>query len=101
MEARGDENVVVEALVEVGFTIVVEIVEVGQLISTVGVDDVIDDLEAEGLEKAACVAAPLDFGKITIPRDRRRDRIVWCGSRVTPAIPDWWGVLLKCQVVED
>src|SRR4028119_1018492 len=61
VKARSRHHVVVEALVEIGFTVVVQVVQPGDALTPERVDDVIDDAQSERLEKAGCNTPPLDL----------------------------------------
>jgi DNA ligase (NAD+) len=63
VEVGGDEDIVVEVFVEVGFAVVVEVVEPVEAVAAVGVDGVVDDLEAEGLVEACGEASPFELGE--------------------------------------
>ncbi len=58
VEVLGGHGVVVEALVEIGFAVAVEVVEAGDLVASQDVDLVVDNSEAEGLEETGGDALP-------------------------------------------
>ncbi len=66
VEAGSDEDVVIKALVKICFAIVVEIVEAGELVASVGVNDVVDNLKTKSLEKSAGESTPGDPGEVTV-----------------------------------
>ena len=66
VEVRGDLDVVVEVLVEVGFAVLVEVVQDRDLVATEDVDLLVDDLQAEAVEDAGGVAAPGDLAELVV-----------------------------------
>jgi hypothetical protein len=66
VEIRGDLDVVVEVLVEVGFAVLVEVVQECNLVATEDVDFLVDDLQAEAVEDAGSVAMPGDLAKFVV-----------------------------------
>ena len=66
VEAGSDEDVVIKALVKICFAIIVEIVEAGELVASVGVNDVVDNFKTKSLEKSACESTPGDPGEVTV-----------------------------------
>ena len=66
VEAGSDEDVVIEAFVKIRLAIVVEIVKAGELVASVGVNDVVDNLKTKSLEKPAGEPAPGDLGEVTV-----------------------------------
>ena len=66
MEVRGDLDVVVEVLVEVGFAVLVEVVQQRDLVATEDVDLLVDDLQAEAVEDAGGVAMPADLAEFVV-----------------------------------
>ncbi len=66
VKVLGDHDIVVEAFVEVGFVVVVEIVEACDLVATMNVDDIVDDFETEGMEESCCVSFPLDVLEVLV-----------------------------------
>ena len=66
VEVRGDLDVVVEVLVEIGLAVAVEVLEAGDLVATEDVELLVDDRQAEGVEDAGGVAAPADLGEVGV-----------------------------------
>ncbi len=70
MNVLPDFALVVETLVEVGFAVVVEVVQAGDLVAAEDVDLVVDNAQAEGLEETGGVALPLQrFQLVVDPGD--------------------------------
>ena len=66
VEVRGDLNVVVEVLVEVGFAVFVEVVQERDLVATEDIDLLIDNLQAEAVEDTGGVAVPGDLAEFVV-----------------------------------
>ena len=66
VEAGSDEDVVIEAFVKIRLAIVVEVVKAGELVASVGVNDVVDNFKTKSLEKPAGEPAPGDPGEVTV-----------------------------------
>ena len=66
MEVRRDLDVIVEVLVEVGFAVVVEVLEQRDLVAAEDVDLLVDDLQAEAVEDAGGVAMPGDLAELVV-----------------------------------
>ena len=66
VEAGSDDDVVIKALVKICFAIVVEIVEAGELVASVGVNDVVDNFKTKSLEKSDGESTPGDPGEVTV-----------------------------------
>ena len=66
MDVSPDAASIIEALVEIGFAIPVEVMQAGDLVPSQDVDFVIDYSKAKGLEKAGSVAAPCHLAELCI-----------------------------------
>ena len=80
MEVLGDEDVVVEALVPIGLAVVILVVQTGELVAAVNVDDVIDDFQPESFEQPGSETSPLDLFPVAFQSFNDPDVTVPCAD---------------------
>ena len=66
MEVRRHRGSVEEALKVVGLTVLVEVVQPGDLVAALDVDDSVDDFQAERFEQAGGVALPGKLAEVAL-----------------------------------